>query len=1602
MSNVFVFRRPPHGVITEYFGGGKGGSTTTTNNVTQIPPEVLARYNAVNARAETVAQAPYQAYSQDPNAFVAPLSQTQQAGIQNTNTMAGAAQPYYGAATGLAAQSTGSVNPSGLNVGQYMNPYTQSVVNATQAAMNQQQGQQLSQQQAEAIKGGAFGGERAGLQRAQLMGQQGLAQAQAIAPLYQQNYNQALAAAQQQQGVGLGAEQANRQNLQNAAQLFGSIGTNAQQAGLAGAQAQMQAGQQQQQTQQAGLQALYNQFQQQQGFPYQQAQFLANIAEGTGALSGNATSGTSTTTGGGGFFSDERLKENIQRVGETDDGQPIYRYNYKGDKNTQIGLLAQDVEKHHPEAVGSSQGYKTVDYKKATEDAIHKEDGGALSGTDAYSIGAPSAMLRENSGKGLGAMPSLPQAFMGGRDIPIETGANAAGLAAMRSPAVTGFAPGVREGKQAELASLQSSIANPGPNSNLLGSGPEYLQSRVNTLQDWLNQNNSQGGLVGPQGGSFARGGLADGGYMNPALAYYSPQQAQQGVFQLQPNQQRQILQGQQMQTPQRPQQPDAVTSAMNMAKLVEMGNKARPDFLRSDADVKARAQTAEAIKAREVLDIGKARKLEEAGGDGYGSPEEGDDLARGGVAGGRHHYSLGGGNPYGSLGGGNDLLGDTIKEQDVSRRISGDKATPPPQPKQQSGGLGDIASAGLKAKGIYDMGSKGGSWAAGKLGLGEASPTAMSATSTEAVPGVAGGMAAPAAGGVVPEVAAPVIPEAVIAAAPETLVAAAPEALTAVAGGAEAAAAAAAAAEAAAAASAMDFLPFLLLKRGGVVPRRHHFDDGGFLVPDEYSTAEPGLAGAEGGDEVAATGGDSGETTTIGRTAPAVRPARPATLGDAVEPVRAAAPPKPSKSFLPEITSEGVRDTLSSENFWVPALAGLGSMLASPNKTLAGAIGSGLVGGTGAYTEMQKQNALQTKQRFELAKDLFKGPVEGDDKKLYWRHVPSGKLVPQEEYERLYSDFVRGSAGTPRSTAPSSDTPAVATARSVIAEEPPKPIKAPTVPPASAAATAEAPAPVTPPVQPPAAAAPVQGEAPLKNKAQIKNEMLANPQAWADAPPEGNPILLRQKAAKMESEVAELRAKARRIATTMPENTTEGTRLTAEANQLDNNRKEYIDRSNQILNDAAELAYDRQLKLSQGRIAQEIGRGKVPTTPSVKLPEGMTVAEAETNPDRLGDRIKFNMDNYAELKARGEIDEANKYLAAADKDRDRLATLIGTEFTTSSDTVYKINPQAPVYNVTKPKALPADYKSNIDPNTGAVVSKPISEFVGYPETGGHPVDPQLIGKKVIVKEGTDKKKTNSIAQSNEAEKEFVNGAEKAQEAIATTLKFSTAAKILEAKGANTTKAEMSNLARGLGLDLLADQILSAKDETAAFIALKTNVDQAIQQASAAFPRITQNEFAVTKKEATASIDAPFGASYSLAQTQMARALWQNALLSDWEKEKRMSGTTNFNAFRDVWQRAHPKGMFEESAARALGNFKGQDLPKKTEFTEGVVYVMPKNAGTTKLGEAFIKKGLRPGDLFVMNGVNHQEGDFGEPTRVSPTEAYKVHLRAPVLTYGAR
>jgi hypothetical protein len=336
-----------------------GGKSATTTQQVQIPPEVMARYKAVNTRAESAASQPFQAYSQDPSAFVAQLTDTQRAGIQNINQAAGMTQPYFDAAAGLTmggAQGVGSLTPEQIQA--YQNPYTQSVVNATMAGLQQQQGQQLSQQQAEAIKAGAFGGDRAGIQRAMLQGQQGLAAAQAISPLYQRAYEQAVQTATGQQGVR--AQDLQRQLA--AGQQLGGLTAQAQRSALEGAQAQLGAGRVEQETEQAGKSALYNQFLQERGYPFQVAQFLANIAMGTGALSGSTT----TTTQPVPFASDERDKTNIQHL-----GKGLYAYDYKEDVRRaeeegrpmppkRVGPMAQDIEERAPGLVGEVGGHKVV------------------------------------------------------------------------------------------------------------------------------------------------------------------------------------------------------------------------------------------------------------------------------------------------------------------------------------------------------------------------------------------------------------------------------------------------------------------------------------------------------------------------------------------------------------------------------------------------------------------------------------------------------------------------------------------------------------------------------------------------------------------------------------------------------------------------------------------------------------------------------------------------------------------------------------------------------------------------------------------------------------------------------------------------------------------------------------------------------------------------------------------------------------------------------------------------------------------------------------------------------------------------------------------
>jgi len=344
---------------------------------------VLERYNSVNALAQKVANRPFRPYSSNEEDFVAPVNEQQLAGINTINQGVGLAQPYFDMSADYTARGAQApISPGELNIDQFMSPYTDKVVDATSALIDQTNEQQMAGQTSNAISQGAFGSDRSGIAAAVLAGQQSMARNKTLADILQQGYSQALSTAQQQQGVDLASRQADAARMMAAGQQYAGLGQAAQGAALAGGEAQINAGTLQQQTSQAGKTALYNQFLQRMGYPFQVAQFLANIAMGTGSLSGSTT----TTTQPAPFFSDRRLKTDITRVGKTDNGMPIYRFRYKGDDKNQfhIGFMAQDVEKEHPDAVGESNGYKTVDYSKASKFA----EGGAVDAPYGSKVGA--------------------------------------------------------------------------------------------------------------------------------------------------------------------------------------------------------------------------------------------------------------------------------------------------------------------------------------------------------------------------------------------------------------------------------------------------------------------------------------------------------------------------------------------------------------------------------------------------------------------------------------------------------------------------------------------------------------------------------------------------------------------------------------------------------------------------------------------------------------------------------------------------------------------------------------------------------------------------------------------------------------------------------------------------------------------------------------------------------------------------------------------------------------------------------------------------------------------------------------------------------------
>lgn len=255
-------------------GGGKGSNKTKSSF--KLPPEFIKAYNESLGLARQAIQQPYTPYT---GQLVAGLTPGQQQGISNIQASQGMALPFIQEGAGLTREAARGITPELYE--RFYSPYVRDVANTTQANLLESAAQQRSGLKGGAIQAGAFGGDRAGIAQAEMARQQQLGNAQAMSNIYNQGYGQAMGLAGQQV-ANLGAM---------GGQLAG-MGTTAQTSALQGAQAQLAAGAQEQATAQAQLQAAYDQFLQQQSYPFQIAQYFANIAQGLGSTAG----GTSSTT----------------------------------------------------------------------------------------------------------------------------------------------------------------------------------------------------------------------------------------------------------------------------------------------------------------------------------------------------------------------------------------------------------------------------------------------------------------------------------------------------------------------------------------------------------------------------------------------------------------------------------------------------------------------------------------------------------------------------------------------------------------------------------------------------------------------------------------------------------------------------------------------------------------------------------------------------------------------------------------------------------------------------------------------------------------------------------------------------------------------------------------------------------------------------------------------------------------------------------------------------------------------------------------------------------------------------------------------------------
>ena len=248
---------------------------TTQTQYVREAPEIEARKLGLMDTASQLAQTGLTIPTQQ----VAGFQPTQTQAFQRQQAGLGTFEPFLQAAGQYAGQTTGAYDPQSYQ--QFLNPYQDYVTQGIEDQFAKMQ----NQASAQAVKTGAFGTEREGLQKSDL----GTAQAQAVGQSLAKGYG----AAQQQ---AMGSFQDQQRRLQQAAQFSAGLGQQVQQQRAADVTGLLQTGTMQQQRAQMEEDAKFKQQMAQLYEPYQRTGFVSDIYQGAPTSASSLTMSTAPGT----------------------------------------------------------------------------------------------------------------------------------------------------------------------------------------------------------------------------------------------------------------------------------------------------------------------------------------------------------------------------------------------------------------------------------------------------------------------------------------------------------------------------------------------------------------------------------------------------------------------------------------------------------------------------------------------------------------------------------------------------------------------------------------------------------------------------------------------------------------------------------------------------------------------------------------------------------------------------------------------------------------------------------------------------------------------------------------------------------------------------------------------------------------------------------------------------------------------------------------------------------------------------------------------------------------------------------------------------------